>query len=299
MTSDWLITPPPSGQEGIPFAEAVARAEADLPAVLPDDPSQLLFALDIDGTMVGTHGVTDRMKQALAEAEAAGANIVIATGRGVYSTRHVVEELGLHRSWVVCSNGSLTVRWDGDGHQVADINEFDPRPTGEQFLETFPGILLGVDVGAGGMLVSQLFPAGELMRQELADSLEAVLGRRATRLVARAPWLERDDFAQQIDEMNLVDVEYAVGWTSWVDIGPAGVTKATGLQRLVDQLELPSTGTFAIGDGENDLAMLRWAHHGVAMGSADEAVRSAADAVTTAVEHDGAAAVIRAVLNRY
>ena len=46
----------------------------------------------------------------------------------------------------------------------------------------------------------------------------------------------------------------------------------------------------AIGDGRNDIEMLRWAGRGVAMGQAVEDVREAADAVTDTVHDDGAAA---------
>ncbi len=298
----WLLTPPAADVPKISFSEAVALAAADLPDNLPSRPEDLLFALDIDGTLIGSHGVSQQMKDTLAAAKEAGAHIAIATGRGIYSTRAAIDELDVGEGWGICSNGSLTVQWDSahpHGHVITGFTDFDPRPTAERFIETFPGILLGVDAGVDGMLVSQMFPVGELMLQKVADSLEQVLGSRATRLVARAPWLEREDFAAQIEEMGLQDVEYAVGWTSWADIGPGGVTKASGLQRLIEELGKPASGTIALGDGMNDLAMLQWAAHGVAMGGSDPLVQQAADAVTTSVEQDGAAAVIQAVLNRY
>jgi hydroxymethylpyrimidine pyrophosphatase-like HAD family hydrolase len=45
----------------------------------------------------------------------------------------------------------------------------------------------------------------------------------------------------------------------------------------------------AIGDGRNDIEMLRWAGRGVAMGQAVEEVKQAADAVTGTVYDDGIA----------
>jgi hydroxymethylpyrimidine pyrophosphatase-like HAD family hydrolase len=45
----------------------------------------------------------------------------------------------------------------------------------------------------------------------------------------------------------------------------------------------------AIGDGRNDIEMLRWAGRGVAMGQAVEVVQEAADAVTGTVHDEGAA----------
>ena len=43
----------------------------------------------------------------------------------------------------------------------------------------------------------------------------------------------------------------------------------------------------AFGDGGNDIEMLRYAGIGVAMGNADDAVKAAADYVTTSVDDDG------------
>ena len=45
----------------------------------------------------------------------------------------------------------------------------------------------------------------------------------------------------------------------------------------------------AIGDGRNDIEMLRWAGRGVAMGQAVDVVLDAADAVTASVYDEGAA----------
>ena len=48
----------------------------------------------------------------------------------------------------------------------------------------------------------------------------------------------------------------------------------------------------AIGDGRNDIEMLRWAGRGVAMGQSVEEVRDVADHVTDTVYEDGAAVEI-------
>ena len=92
--------------------------------------------------------------------------------------------------------------------------------------------------------------------------------------------------------------EVFVGWTSWADIEPLGVTKATGLESLRARLGVPASGTVAVGDGTNDIAMIEWAAFGVAMGGASEEVRAHADHVTAAVENDGAAAVMHGIMRR-
>jgi hydroxymethylpyrimidine pyrophosphatase-like HAD family hydrolase len=54
--------------------------------------------------------------------------------------------------------------------------------------------------------------------------------------------------------------------------------------------------TAAIGDGENDLEMLRWATRSIAMGHAPAHVRAAADRATGTIGDDGAAAALLSLL---
>ena len=76
------------------------------------------------------------------------------------------------------------------------------------------------------------------------------------------------------------------------------MTKASGLEELRVRLDVPGAGTVAVGDGTNDIAMIQWAAFGVAMGGASTEVRSRARHVTAAVENDGAAAVMHALMRR-
>ena len=59
-----------------------------------------------------------------------------------------------------------------------------------------------------------------------------------------------------------------------------GVNKASGLATVADELGVAAADVLAIGDGRNDIEMLRWAGRGVAMGQAVEEVHDAADAST-------------------
>lgn len=68
---------------------------------------------------------------------------------------------------------------------------------------------------------------------------------------------------------------------------PAGVTKGTGLCAALDELGLSPHNSVAIGDAENDLALLREAEVGVAVANAVTSLREHADLVAGAA--DGAA----------
>jgi hydroxymethylpyrimidine pyrophosphatase-like HAD family hydrolase len=94
-------------------------------------------------------------------------------------------------------------------------------------------------------------------------------------------------------KLGLHGTDYVVGWTAWLDLAPVGVSKASGLEHVADELGLGPEDTLAIGDGRNDIEMLRWAARGVAMGQAVPEVHEAADASTGTVYDDGAAVELR------
>jgi hydroxymethylpyrimidine pyrophosphatase-like HAD family hydrolase len=77
-----------------------------------------------------------------------------------------------------------------------------------------------------------------------------------------------------------------------LEISAAGVTKAWALERLCARLGVQSEEVVAIGDMENDLAMLAWAGHAVAVANAQRNVRDAADEVTASNVDDGVAEVL-------
>lgn len=66
-----------------------------------------------------------------------------------------------------------------------------------------------------------------------------------------------------------------------------GITKAYGIQRLIDYLGKAREDIYAFGDGPNDIEMLRFAGVGVAMKNGSECAFEAADMIADAVEEDG------------
>ncbi|MCI7018340.1 MAG: Cof-type HAD-IIB family hydrolase [Clostridiales bacterium] len=70
------------------------------------------------------------------------------------------------------------------------------------------------------------------------------------------------------------------------------VTKASAVEILCHRLGRSPADAVAFGDSDNDVALLRLAGTGVAMGGAAEAVKQSADYVTDTLEADGIAAAL-------
>lgn len=72
-----------------------------------------------------------------------------------------------------------------------------------------------------------------------------------------------------------------------IEAVPKGTSKATGIKWLCNYLGVPISETYAIGDSINDLEMLQFAGHSVAMGNASQVAKDAAEYITTHIHEDG------------
>lgn len=273
------------------------------PGAPPPSPGHApwLVALDIDGTLVTYDDeLSDAARDAVADVRAAGHHVVLSSGRSLIAMTPLAAELKITDGWIVASNGAVVARLDArapEGYVVERVETFDPEPALRLLREHLPDARYAVeDVGIGFRL-SEHFPDGELQgRQEIVDFDELWSGE-VTRVVIRAPGSSSEDFHEVAEAAGLEDVTYAVGWSAWMDIAPMGVTKASALEVVREELGVPAERTLAVGDGANDIEMLRWAARGVAMGHASERVRGAADEVTEGIEEDGVVAVLHSLLD--
>ena len=294
-------------QDRMADLEAVLASRATPPAppscadpLAPDE--GLLVALDVDGTILSMDGrVSERVMASVARLRSYGAQIVIATGRSVEAALPVARHVGLTTGWMVCANGALTLRLDPEaprGYEVVTVRTFDPAHAIDALLGAVPDGIVAVERADGAFCVSSPFPPGELIEDYRVVPVEELRSQEVTRVVLRAPGMPLDRFTALVRECGLHSVEYAIGWTAWLDVAPPGVTKASALDDLVVRLGTGPQRAIAVGDGSNDTEMLVWAGVGVAMGSAPQWVRDLADVTTEPVWRDGAAAVLDAVVER-
>ena len=262
--------------------------------------AERLIAVDLDGTMLQRDGrMSDAVRQAVRDVAEDGVHIVIATGRGIGTTIPIVAYLGLRHGYVVCSNGAVTLKLDPDepdGYQVLETVTFDPAPALAMLRGSWPDAVVAVEEIGVGFKVSGPFPDGELVGEVRVVPWAELSLSPATRVTFRSPTGTAEDFLALVKRIGLHGVSYAVGFTAWLDINPEGVSKASALEPIRRLLGVEPAQTNAVGDQRNDVEMLRWAARGVAMGSAPDEVKAAADEVTRDVERDGLVPVLRSLL---
>lgn len=261
---------------------------------------KLMVALDVDGTLVDHDGhMSPGVRESAQAVVAAGHEVMIATGRSLNATLPIIEKIGMERGYAVCCNGGVTLRLHPgleDGYEVINKATFDPAPALRALRERLPSAKYALEDAEGNFLSTERFQDASFGVEAVGVDFQTMLEATAVRVVVFSTENTPEEFTEAIEHIGLAGVTYSVGWTAWLDIAAAGVTKASALENLRLQLGIDPNHTVAIGDGRNDIEMLGWAGRGVAMGQAPEEVIAVADEVTHSVFDDGAAHVLRSLL---
>lgn len=259
-----------------------------------------MIALDVDGTLVDHDGhMSATVRDAAQAVVAAGHDVMIATGRSLNATLPVIEQIGIDRGYAVCCNGGVTLRLDpelADGYEIIHKATFDPGPALRALRKRLPTAKYALEDEDGNFLSTERFQDMSFGVEAIGVDFQTMLEATAVRVVVFSAENTPEEFNTAIRHIGLAGVTYSVGWTAWLDIAAAGVTKASALEHLRGRLEIEAHRTVAVGDGRNDIEMLTWAARGVAMGQAPEEVIAAANEVTHSVFDDGAAHVLRSLL---
>ncbi len=260
-----------------------------------------LVGLDIDGTLMHWGGdISDAVLEAIERVRLSRNHVVLATGRNILATMPVARQLGLKRGWAVTSNGAITVRLNPaapGGYEIVRKVTFNPREALELIRDEMPDAFFAVeDLGVGFRVVKE-FPMGELVGHQTVVDFDALCRDDVTRVVIRAPGADVTHFDDIVGRIGLSDVTYAVGYSAWLDLTPPGVSKASALEFVREELGVDPAHTVAVGDGNNDIEMLRWAHDSYAMENAPDKVAAAAGRRVGHVENDGVLEVLTPLID--
>ena len=241
--------------------------------------------LDVDGTLVSfrTHEVPRSAVGALRAAHARGVRLFIATGR----TAGDLEPLaGIPYDGVAALNGSCCVA--SDGRVVS--RSLIPRADFERALRLSDelGFALALELDEG-VFVNRMTPSVPELARMVAHPVPEVADLRA--LFDRGGCCQMCFYLDAETERRVMPELPSLAANRWcpifTDINVRGVDKATGMLSFAREYGLRADELMAVGDGGNDVPMLRAAGAGVAMGNACGEAVSAADFVTASVDDDG------------
>jgi hypothetical protein len=261
-----------------------------------------LLVVDIDGTIIGTsRAISVENREAVKRAGEAGIAVAVSTGRSLRSALRVLEQLSLD---------SHHIFFDGAYAGRPDLSEeLYSQPLAPELVRRMVEFCHehGIDL--------ELFSPGRYYAERETWSTEAhckffgvdatmrdftglweqeriIKGGLVTVDAAEEALVER--FRQHFGDM----VHFSAARTpaypgvTFNNVLAVGVSKGRALEALAYHLGISTAEVMAVGDGSNDIPLLKTAGLSIAMGNAPDEVKAVADHVTLDVERHGLAEAI-------
>lgn len=268
-----------------------------------------LIALDLDGTLFNSQSqISAHNIDTIKKANAAGATVVISTGRP-YSGLPFEQLKGSGIRFAITTNGSAIYEIESGKCLFEEAMDEEIILPILDFLLT-KDIHMDAFIGGKGYTPVQCVAAGQKLANPPAlkhyilntrvrvDNLPLFIHENQLKVQKMTLnfYPEGDIFKDREEVRKYLESNPAVttvsGGYNNLEFTRADVNKGVGLQKMAQLLDIPVAQTMAVGDTENDLAIIRAAGFGVAMGNATAAVKSAADYITTSNDEDGVATAI-------
>ncbi|MCY9189236.1 Cof-type HAD-IIB family hydrolase [Bacillus mojavensis] len=234
-----------------------------------------LIAIDMDGTLLNDEQlISDENRKAIREAEDKGVYMVISTGRTLMTCRELAESLELS-SFLITANGSEI--WDSNFNLV------------ERKLLHTDHIKMMWDLRNKHNTNFWASTVNKVWRGEFPEN------------ITDHEWLkfgfdiEDDDIRNEVlaELRKNKELEITNSSPTNIEVNALGINKAAALAKVSEKLGFTMEHVMAMGDSLNDIAMIKEAGLGVAMGNAQDIVKETADWITDTNIEDGVAKAIR------
>ena len=261
-----------------------------------------LIAIDLDGTLLNSaKKIPDENIKAIQKAAKSGVIIVLCTGRPKSGILPYFEQLGLtDEEYIIMNNGCSiynTKNWELMNYAQITNDELDKL---NQVITHYPDIYLTLTGEKHYYVVGNEVP--ELVRYDAglvfdiakAISLDDI--KASSEIIFQAMYMAKsaylDSFQETKEGVLATDFSVVRSQDYIFEAMPKGYTKATALKKLSEQLGITPTEVMAIGDAANDIEMLEFAGHSVAMGNATKAIKGICRYETSTNDQAGVAKAI-------
>ncbi|BAZ52336.1 HAD family phosphatase [Nostoc ellipsosporum NOK] len=266
-----------------------------------------LLVLDIDGTISGkSNTLSEPVKQAIAQVQAQGIQVAIATGRMYRSALRFHQEIGSVLPLMAYQGAWIQDPASQKLHRHLVVSREHAHQLLDYFEQPELRSLLSVHFYINDELyVREITEETRIYAQRsgitpiAVGDLRQVLTNEPTKILALC------DDTDVINELlgNLrsqytpAELYLTTSIATFFEATNPFVNKGTAVRYLAEELlGLQSNNVMTIGDNFNDVEMLEYAGIGVAMGDAPAEVQAIAQWVAPSVEEDGAATAIEKFL---
>jgi Cof subfamily protein (haloacid dehalogenase superfamily) len=247
--------------------------------------SKLVF-FDVDGTLVshvGKSHVPEPTTEALKRLVQKGHVPAVATARNLALTRKTAASLGI--DLLVCCNGAQGVRKGELLYETFLSEDFTRTLRAEVEDPSFPRM-------------SYALGAENVYTDLNEDALDAFIldqaGPNRKRSLASAEWIQLfcvfapfPSLWRERRDLDVVDFPSSTEFPGSTELRPSGASKWSGIVRTAAAAGFDIEDIVTVGDGLNDLDMIRNASLGIAVGGAKPELKAVADFVAPDIDEGG------------
>ncbi|MBG9447250.1 HAD family hydrolase [Cytobacillus firmus] len=249
--------------------------------------------IDMDGTLLkASNNISRRNMEAIYRLIDQGVMVFLATGRHYEVTAPYHKEIGLQTPMICLNGAAIHEAETGRATQIKTVRLNEERfhhLTAESPCNVMIHTAAGLYCKETNEEIDYWTQVGQIPPQYIGDlrlaTYQDVL-KYSVRTGSPSPELS----ALFKTEAGVID------WNDGFELVAPDVSKWAAIKSLLNELGISPNEVTAIGDGPNDIEMLRHAGTGVAMGNAGDKVKAAADFVTGHHENDGLAEYIERYL---
>lgn len=260
-----------------------------------------LAGFDLDGTLLQSDKtISPETIEAIRRLASVGVSFSVATGRPLSGVLETAQKLGIPCLYAVCSNGAAVYRITEK--QITALHRLAlPAVTAQRLYELAEESQINLLLQCKGAVYTNRM--NWYAEQEAGYNRQTV--KKLTKGFFQMPEADAIEKAVIADEEERVsaflsqavlpgrwDVNQIRSMPCYLEFMNPAADKAVGLAWVAHFLGLQMTEVIAFGDGSNDIAMLREAGLGVAMGNADAQVIEAADRRTSGNDENGVATAL-------
>lgn len=264
-----------------------------------------LVVSDLDGTLLNDNQTFHPLtKEVFKELEPLGVLFTLASGRSLHGLRRHAAELNV-KIPMILSNGCIIQSMDGQIHHRSVM----PVEITRKVFEI-------ADREESDLVV---FLDDTLLFKTRTPTIERIFGHGRESVNEMGSWENLGDSIYQVNKMLIMDwfdldrldemerifsaeldsqADYLRTSMNFLEVMPKGISKATGLKFLIDDLGIRMDEVLAFGDYDNDVEMLEAAGFGAAVANASDSAKEKADLIIGSCAENGPAVFLNDLINQ-
>lgn len=241
-----------------------------------------MVILDLDGTLLTSEKKISPYTKDIIKKLSKKVKIILASARGINTIKPYAEQLEIlnNNNYIIAFNGSLIV----DNLENVIVQE-EINKEEKEILQQYINDNLSIEW-------YYYTYERRFKNDEISDIHKFLYENKIYKIVCIANQNKILDMRKNMSKDINNAFQITSSETDRIEFVKKGMKKIEAIKILLNKLNISTSEVIAIGDGENDIDMIKYAGCGVAMGNATEVVKNVADNVTDTNDNDGVGKIL-------